>query len=122
MDGYWVGAGNGATVYPSDGNYFFQLIVDPAKETFTLQVYGMGSSAQAADPPGSAKPGWPKQNMYDYPTWLEVGAIIATGFNFSEVNICATLWASDLAGAADTTTIYWDGMGLGTPLTFEEEP
>lgn len=122
MDGYWVGPGNGATVYPSDGNYFFQLIADPVAETFTLQVYGMGSGAPAADPPPSAKPGWPKQNMYDDPTWLELGTITATGFDFSEVTICAELWASTQAGAEETTTIYWDGMTVDTPVTFGDIP
>jgi hypothetical protein len=122
MDGYWVGAGNGATVYPSDGNYFFQLIADPSAENFTLQVYGMGSSATVAEPPPSAKPGWPKQNMYDYPMWLELGTITATGFDFTEVKICATLWASTQAGAEETTTIYWDGMTVDTPVTFGDIP
>jgi len=122
MDGYWVGAGNGATVYPSDGNYFFQLVADPAAETFTLQVYGMGSGATVAEPPPSAKPGWPKQNMYDYPTWLEIGTITATDFDFSQVNICAILWASTQAGAEEITTIYWDGMVVDTPVTFGTTP
>jgi len=117
MDGTWVGPGNGATVYPSDGNYFFQLIADPSVETFTLQVYGMGSGAPA-NPPND----WPKQNMYDYPTWLELGTITATGFNFTEVNICAILWASTQAGAEETTTIYWDGMVVDTPVTFGDIP
>lgn len=117
MDGTWVGPGNGATVYPSDGKYFFQLIADPGTETFTLQVYGMGSGAPA-NPPDD----WPKQNMYDYPTWLELGTITATGFDFSEVNICAILWASTQAGAEDTTTIYWDGMTVDTPVTFGDIP
>jgi hypothetical protein len=114
MDGNWVGTGNGADVYPSDGNYFFQLIADPVTETFTLQVYGMGSSA-----PDSA---WPKQNMYNYPTWLELGTITATVFDFSEVTICAILWASTQAGAEETTTIYWDGMTVDTPVTFGTTP
>jgi hypothetical protein len=122
MDGYWVGEGNGATVYPSDQYYFFQLIADPIAETFTLQIYGMGSGAQVADPPPSAKPGWPKQNMYDYPTWLELGTITTTGFDFSEVTICAILWASTQAGAEETTTIYWDGMTVDTPVIFGEIP
>jgi hypothetical protein len=117
MTGKWVGAGNGATVYPSDGNYFFQLIADPSAETFTLQVYGMGSSAPA-NPPND----WPKQNMYDYPTWLEIGTITATDFDFSEVNICAILWASTQAGTAETTTIYWDGMVVDTPVPFGDIP
>jgi hypothetical protein len=117
MNGTWVGPGNGATVYPSDGNYFFQLIADPSAETFTLQVYGMGSGAPA-NPPNP----WPKQNMYDYPTWLELGTITATGFNFTEVNICAILWASTQAGAEETTTIYWDGMVVDTPVTFGDIP
>ncbi len=117
MDGTWVGPGNGATVYPSDGNYFFQLIADPAAETFTLQVYAMGSGAPA-NPPND----WPKQNMYDYPTWLELGTITATDFDFSQVNICAILWASTQAGAEDTTTIYWDGMVVDTPVTFGQIP
>ena len=114
MDGTWVGAGNGATIYPSDGNYFFQLIANPVAETFTLQVYGMGSGA----PDGA----WPKQNMYDYPTWLDLGTITATGFGFAQVNICATLWASTQAGAEETTTIYWNGMTVDTPVTFGEIP
>ena len=122
MDGYWVGAGNGATVYPSDQNYFFQLIADPDAETFTLQVYGMGSGAQVADPPPTAKPGWPMQNLYDYPTWLELGTITATGFDFSEVTICAVLWASTQAGAEETTTIYWAGMTVDSPVTFGTTP
>jgi hypothetical protein len=122
MDGYWVGEGNGATVYPSDGNYFFQLIADPVAETFTLQVYGMGSGATVAEPPPSAKAGWPKQNMYGDRTWLELGTITATGFDFSEVTICAELWASTQAGAEETTTIYWDGMIVDTPVTFGEIP
>jgi hypothetical protein len=117
MDGTWVGPGNGATVYPSDGNYFFQLIADPDAENFTLQVYGMGSGAPAS-PPGA----WPKQNMYDYPTWLELGSITATGFDFSDVTICAILWASDLAGETETTSIYWDGMVVDTPVTFGTTP
>jgi hypothetical protein len=117
MTGKWVGAGNGATVYPSDGNYFFQLIADPSAETFTLQVYGMGSSAPA-NPPND----WPKQNMYDYPTWLEIGTITATDFDFSEVNICAILWASTQAGTEETTTIYWDGMVVDTPVPFGDIP
>ena len=117
MDGTWVGPGNGATVYPSDGNYFFQLIADPDAETFTLQVYGMGSGAPA-NPPDA----WPKQNMYDYPTWLELGTITASGFDFSQVNICAVLWASTQAGEDDTTTIYWDGMVVDTPVTFGDIP
>ena len=117
MDGTWVGPGNGATVYPSDGNYFFQLIADPVAETFTLQVYGMGSGAPA-NPPND----WPKQNMYDYPTWLELGTITAAGFDFSHVNICAILWASTQAGAEETTTIYWDGMTVDTPVTFGTTP
>jgi hypothetical protein len=117
MTGKWVGAGNGATVYPSDGNYFFQLIADPGAETFTLQVYGMGSGAPA-NPPND----WPKQNMYDYPTWLELGTITATDFDFSHVNICAVLWASTQAGAEETTTIYWDGMTVDSPVTFGTTP
>jgi len=117
MTGKWVGAGNGATVYPSDGNYFFQLIADPSAETFTLQVYGMGSGAPA-NPPND----WPKQNMYDYPTWLELGTITATDFDFSHVNICAVLWASTQAGAEETTTIYWDGMTVDSPVTFGTTP
>jgi hypothetical protein len=117
MDGTWVGPGNGASVYPSDGNYFFQLIADPSAETFTLQVYGMGSGAPA-NPPND----WPKQNMYDYPTWLELGTITTTGFDFSEVTICAVLWASTQAGPEETTTIYWDGMTVNTPVTFGTTP
>jgi hypothetical protein len=119
MDGTWVGPGNGATVYPSDGNYFFQLIADPSAETFTLQVYGMGSGAPA-NPPNP----WPKQNMYDYPTWLELGTIDVSEeeFDFTQVSICAILWASTQAGAEDTTTIYWDGMVVDIPVTFGDIP
>ena len=77
----------------------------------------MGSGAPA-NPPDD----WPKQNMYDYPTWLELGTITATGFDFSEVNICAILWASTQAGAEDTTTIYCVGMNVDTPVTFGDIP
>lgn len=124
MDGNWVGAGSGAIVYPSDGNYFFQLIVDPSAETFTLQVYAKGSSMPVADPPPSAKPGWPKQNMFNEAKWLEIGTInvFGKGFDFAEVNLCAILWASTQAGAGETTTIYWDGMVRGTPVTFGDIP
>jgi len=114
MGGTWVGTGSGATVYPSDGNYFFQLIADPAVNTFTLQVYGKGSSA-----PDSPPAGWPKQNMFDEGKWLEIGTIdVGEAFDFEEVSLCAILWASTQAGAGETSTIYWDGMEFDTPLTF----
>jgi hypothetical protein len=117
MDGNWVGAGNGATVYPSDQLYFFQLIADSDANTFTLQVYAMGSSAPANPPDG-----WPKQNMYDHPTWLELGTITVTEFDFTEVSICAVLWASTQAGEEDTSTISWIDMQVGAPLTFDDSP
>jgi len=118
MDGTWVGPGNGATVYPSDGNYFFQLIADPALNTFTLQVYGKGSGAQD-NPPAD----WPKQNMFDEGKWLDIGTIdVGDAFDFEEVSLCAELWASTQAGAGETSTIYWDGMEFDTPLTFLDVP
>lgn len=116
--GAWVGPGNGATVYPSDRNYFFQLIADPDANTFTLQVYGMGSG-EPDNPPAD----WPKQNMFDEAKWLEIGIIdVGEAFDFEEVNLCAILWASTQAGAEDESTIYWDGMSFGVPLTFGETP
>ena len=111
MDGVWVGPGNGATVYPSDQNYFFQLIADHAAETFTLQVLGMGSSA-----PDSPPDAWPKQLMFDEAKWLEIGNInVGSDFNFTEVSICAELWASTQAGTGDTSTITWEDMEVGSP-------
>jgi hypothetical protein len=108
MAGTWVGEGNGATVYPSDGTYLFQLIADPILKTFTLQVYGMGSSAPQV--------GWPKQNMFNYPQWLEIGQInVGSSFDFTEVSICAILWASTQAGAGETSTIVWEDMEVGAP-------
>jgi hypothetical protein len=118
MGGTWVGQGNGATVYPSDQNYFIQLIADSAAHTLTLQVYGKGSSAPA-NPPNA----WPKQNMYDENSWLEIGTInVGVGFNFSQVNLCAELWASTQAGAGETSTISYNGIGFGAPLSFSETP
>ncbi|GAI91140.1 unnamed protein product, partial [marine sediment metagenome] len=111
MDGTWLGPGNGATVYPNDGTYFFQLIADPSAKTFTLQVYGMGSSA-----PDNPPADWPKQNMFDEAKWLEIGSInVGSVFDFTKVSICAELWASTLAGASETSTITWEGMEVGTP-------
>jgi len=111
MDGNWVGEGKGAPVYPSDQNYFFQLIADPATKKFTLQVLAMGSSAPANPPAG-----WPKQNMFNYATWLEIGTInVEDSFNFAEVKPCAILWASTQAGAGDTSTIEWEDMHIGAP-------
>jgi len=110
LEGNWVGAGNGVDIYPSDGTYFFQLIADPAAETFTLQVLGMGSSAP------DELDGWPTQNMFNEPKWLEIGTIdVGSAFNFEEVSICAKLWASTQAGASDTSTIIWEGMEIGSP-------
>jgi len=111
LDGTWVGTGSGVPIYPSDGTYFFQLIADPVAETFTLQVYGMGSSAPESS--------WPKQNMFDYPQWLEIGSInVGSDFDFTEVSICAELWASTQAGPSETSTIVWEGMEVGAPETW----
>lgn len=119
MDGTFVGIGNGATIYPSDRNYFFQLIADPDANTFTLQVYGMGSSAPA-NPPDN----WPKQNMLDEPTWLEIGSITvgAGDFNFEEVEFYTILWSSSQAGAGESSTVKWFDMQIGAPLTFDDIP
>jgi len=114
MAGTWVGEVNGATVYPSDENYFFQLIADPSAQTFTLQVYGMGSSA-----PDNPPADWPKQNMFDEPKWLEIGTInVGSDFDFTEISICAKLWASTQAGPSETSTITWEGMEIGAPDTW----
>ncbi|GAG73567.1 unnamed protein product [marine sediment metagenome] len=111
LDGTWVGAGNGVQIFPSDQNYFFQLIADPALETFTLQVLAMGSSAPA-NPPDD----WPKQNMFDEAKWLDIGSIdVGSDFDFTEVSICAELWASTQAGAAETSTITWEDMEVDVP-------
>ena len=117
-DGTWVGPSNGATIYPSDHIYFIQLIADPVNHTLTLQVYGKGSGAPS-NPPAA----WPKQNMNNEPSWLEIGTInVGEGFDFSEVNLCAELWASTQAGAYETSTIDYNGIGFGTPLLFSETP
>jgi len=112
MDGIWVSAGNGATVYPSSRVYFFQLIVDPEARTFTLEVLGKGSSAPA-NPPAA----WPKQNMYDEARWLQIGTITAGPgtFNFNEVEFYSILWASTQAGADDTSTVSWYDMEIDFP-------
>ena len=119
MNGVWVGPGNGAIIYPSSEIYYFQLIADPLAETFTLQVYAMGSGAPA-NPPSA----WPTQNMYDYPTWLEIGSIVlgAGDFNFEAVEFEATLWASTQAGPDETSTVSWYDMHVGIPLDFSETP
>jgi hypothetical protein len=118
MDGTWVGPGDGATIYPSDQNYFIQLIADPVADTLTLQVYGMGSSA-----PANLPDLWPKQNMYNEHRWLEIGTIsLAENFDFSQVHLCAELWASTQAGASETSTINYNGIGFGAPLSFSDTP
>jgi len=111
MSGTWVGTGNGATVYPSDKEYFFQLIADPAAKTFTLQVLAKGSSAPASPPAA-----WPKQNMYDEAKWLEIGTIyVGDSFNFAKVTPCAILWASTQAGVTETSTVSWSEIEIDAP-------
>jgi len=111
MDGNWKGPGFGAMVYPSDKNYFFQLIADPVAQTFTLQVLAKGSGA-----PNNPPADWPKQNMFNEAKWLEIGSInVGSVFDFTEVSICAELLASTLAGVTDTSTITWEDMEVGTP-------
>jgi len=111
LDGAWVGTGLGVNIYPSDRIYFFQLIADPVAQTFTLQVLGKGSSAPQV--------GWPKQNMFDYAQWLEIGTIdVGSNFDFTEVSICAELWASTQAGPSETSTIVWEDMEVDAPETW----
>lgn len=118
MNGNWQGEGLGAEVYPSDQNYFIQLIADPIAKTFTLQVYAKGSTA-----PDNPPDDWPKQNMFDEEKWLEIGTInVGNEFDFTAVTPCAVLWASTQAGAEETSTISWTDMRIGAPLTFNETP
>jgi hypothetical protein len=117
LDGSFAGVGNGQEIYPSDRRYYFQLIADPVNETFTLQVYGKGSSAYADGV------GWPTQNMFDDPLWLEIGSISAPGFDFSDFGLFAQLWApKDTNGDVQTSTVSWEALNFGDPLTFNQIP
>ena len=61
--------------------------------------------------------------MFDGHRWLEIGTINLGGnFDFSQVNLCAELWASTQAGTDDTSTIGYDDIGFDTPLSFTAEP
>ncbi|MFA5101972.1 MAG: hypothetical protein WC525_02345 [Candidatus Thermoplasmatota archaeon] len=117
IDGTWVGYPNGDLIYGSTERYFFQLIADPIAETFTLQVYAMGSSAPDTIP---------FQNMYNYPQWNEIGSITvgASNFNFEAVQFEARLDPSGdgYTDPDDTTTISWYDLHIGIPLSFSEIP
>lgn len=71
-------------------------------------MYGTGFSAPV-DPSNE----WPKQDVFEEPTWLEIGSITVDvgAFNFEEVELDAVLWASHQAGVADVYTVSWATSG-----------
>jgi hypothetical protein len=108
----------GGTIYPSTGTYYFQLIADPVAKTFTLQVYGKGSSAPIDGV------GWPAQNTLNEPTWLEIGTISAPSFNFANFGMAAQLWApiDEVSESVELSTVSWEALNWGEPLTLDQTP
>jgi len=108
--------GGGGPIYPSDRNYYMQLVADAPTQTFTLQAFAMGSSAPITT-------GWPPQNTLDEAVWQTIGSIqVGEDFNFANVEFCSTLWSSTQAAADETSTVSWNAMNVGTPLTTDQVP
>jgi hypothetical protein len=112
------GTGDGGEIFPSTQDYYMQLIADANAQTFTLQVYGMGSSAFID---GSA---WPAQSTLNSPTWLDIGTInlSGTGFDFSHVEFYSLLQASPESADGEFSLMSWEGMTVGAPLSFAQIP
>lgn len=108
----------GAAAYPTNHQYYFQLIADSVAKTFELQVFGMGANA-AVNPPDE----WPTQNMLNEPSWLSIGTInVGDDFDYTSVIFISVLYATPNAGAQDTSLVNWDCLNIGTPLSFDETP
>jgi len=121
--GGWTDQSPSNQIFPTDREYFMQLVLDPTNKTIDLSVYGKGNGG-AQSPPNS-------NNSVDYKQWYNINndPDFATGpiyvgdaFNFSAVQMRAFLYNSTQAPADMTNTITWDSMSIGTPLTFSQTP
>jgi len=114
----------GGPVYPTDREYYMQLVYDPDDNSLNLEVYGKGNAGDQS-PPNS-------NNCVDYKQWYSLnddpdfscGPIVfdPQDFDFSQVEIYAKLQSSDMVDPSDTVTYSWQCANLGGPLTFSQTP
>jgi hypothetical protein len=106
----------GGTIYPTDGLYYIQSIVDPSSGQLDLWVYGKGNGGGVA-PPNSI-------NSFDTKQWYHIGSwdeLQGRAFDFQNVGLEFMLQGHS-ADPSQTGTVEWYNMTLSAPISTQVAP